>query len=72
MERETGKHLLDKDWRTSSLGEVKDWPQSLRFAVNLSFSSNLPVAVWWSDDLVIIYNEAFRSVMQLSFRMLRE
>ncbi len=62
---EIEKYVLGKGWQSSPLGEVKSWPQSLRFAVNLCLNSHLPVAVWWSRDLLVIYNDALRRILNL-------
>jgi PAS domain S-box-containing protein len=62
---EIEKYVLSKAWLTSPLGEVKGWPQSLKFSVNLCLKSHLPVAVWWSRDLLVIYNDALRRILDL-------
>ena len=63
---EIARHVFGKDWSMSPLGDMKDWPQNLKFATNLCLSSHMPIAVWWSSDFIIIYNDAFRSLMGLS------
>lgn len=62
---EIEKYVLSKAWLTSPLGEVKGWPQSLKFSAHLCLKSHLPVAVWWSRDLLVIYNDALRRILDL-------
>lgn len=64
-EGEITKFILAKDWSKTPLGAMKDWSQSLDFAVNLCLNSAFPVAIWWCDELVNIYNESFRDLFHL-------
>ncbi len=52
------------DWAATPLGTVEGWPQSLRTAVSLCLASGFPMLVMWGPELVQIYNDAFRSVLQ--------
>jgi len=52
------------DWAATPLGPVADWPQSLRTSVSLCLGSGFPMLVMWGPQLVQIYNDAFRSVLQ--------
>lgn len=50
-------------WLASSLGATEDWPQSLRSAVDLALGCRYPMIVLWGNDLVQIYNDAYRELM---------
>ena len=58
--------VLAKDWRQTPLGAIEDWPPSLNFAVNLCLHAKFPIAIWWGDHLVNIYNESFRHLLNLT------
>jgi len=48
------------DWSSTSLGDPEGWPQSLRTIVSVVLTSRFPMLLWWSDELVQIYNDAYR------------
>lgn len=48
------------DWAGSPLGEPENWPQSLRSVVALLLSSKFPMFLWWGDELIQFYNDAYR------------
>lgn len=54
----------DHGWAATPLGPVESWPQSLRTAVSICLASGFPTLVMWGPDLVQIYNDDFRSVLQ--------
>jgi len=47
------------DWGSTSLGPIEFWPSDLRQMCNLMMASPHPAAMYWSSDLVAIYNEAY-------------
>lgn len=51
------------DWAATSLGPPDAWPQPLRAAVELCFSTRFPVLVTWGPDLVMIYNDGYREML---------
>ena len=52
------------DWGATPLGAVEGWPQSLRTAVTLCLASSFPTVVMWGPELVQLYNDAYRAVLQ--------
>lgn len=48
------------DWDRSSLGPIDQWPVSLRTTVGLLLHSAFPMLLFWGDDLITFYNDAFR------------
>ncbi|KAF1813699.1 hypothetical protein P152DRAFT_289178 [Eremomyces bilateralis CBS 781.70] len=49
----------DRDWASTSLGPMDFWPPDLRQMCNLIMASPHPAAMYWGEDLVAIYNEAY-------------
>ena len=47
------------DWASTSLGPIEFWQSDLRQMCNLIMASPHPAAMYWGDDLVAIYNEAY-------------
>lgn len=51
------------DWASTALGPVSEWPQSLKITVNICLNSRFPTVIWWGPDLVMLYNDAYRSIL---------
>lgn len=47
------------DWSSTPLGPIEGWSPSLRFAVDMVLTSQLPMALRWGPQLVLIYNDAY-------------
>jgi hypothetical protein len=47
------------DWASTSLGPIETWSADLRQMCNLIMASPHPAAMYWGDDLIAIYNEAY-------------
>ena len=47
------------DWASTSLGPIESWPSELRSMCNLIMASPHPAAMYWGEDLIAIYNEAY-------------
>jgi len=62
---ETGKQILSKDWRGNSIGEMQAWPESLVSFVRLCLNAQIPAILWWGQEFVQIYNDAFRKVFHV-------
>ena len=60
---EMGRRFRDTDWSATPLGPVERWPQSLRIAVSICLNSRFPMFVWWGEQLVNIYNDAYIPVL---------
>ena len=54
---ETGALIRSLDWGTTRLGPARDWPQSLRTAINICVNSRFPIALYWGPDFVMLYND---------------
>src|SRR5712664_4918060 len=51
------------DWSASPLGLAETWPQSLRTALRILLNTNHPMFIWWGDELIQFYNDAYRQTM---------
>ena len=50
------------DWASTSLGPIEDWSRELVAIVNLTLCSRTPARILWGPDLVLIYNDSYRSI----------
>jgi PAS domain S-box-containing protein len=51
------------DWSASPLGKPEAWPQSLRTALRILLNTNHPMFIWWGEELIQFYNDAYRQTM---------
>ncbi|WP_420715233.1 ATP-binding protein [Corallococcus sp. BB11-1] len=58
-----GALMRAKDWSATALGPVSAWPQSLRTTVSTCLNSRSPILVWWGADMVMLYNDAYASIL---------
>jgi len=47
------------DWSATPLGSPSRWPTSLKTMVKLLLNTRQPMFLWWGDDLIQLYNDAF-------------
>lgn len=47
------------NWATTSLGPIEEWSSDLRGMANMVMASPHPAAMYWGEDNVAIYNEAY-------------
>jgi PAS domain S-box-containing protein len=57
---EAGELIRNHNWRDSSLGDIHEWPQSLRATLGILLHSAFPMFLFWGKDLLCFYNDAFR------------
>ncbi|MGC1215680.1 MAG: SpoIIE family protein phosphatase [Micromonospora sp.] len=55
------------DWAATPLGPVDTWPAELRAAVRTVMPSRIPMLLWWSHELVQIFNDPYTSVLGEKF-----
>ncbi|MEO7002204.1 MAG: response regulator, partial [Ktedonobacterales bacterium] len=60
---EMGALMRTMDWAATPLGQVEQWPQSLRTAVSICLHSRFPILIWWGPELVMLYNDAYRDIL---------
>ena len=47
------------NWGATPLGRIEDWSEGLLCSVNLMLACAFPSLVFWGDELVQFYNDAF-------------
>src|SRR4051812_9621189 len=57
---EMGDRIRKFDWSKTSVGSMESWPQSLQTTLSILLNSKFPMFLWWGDDLVQFYNDAYR------------
>ena len=60
---ETGDLIRAYDWSSSALGPAEHWPQSLKTAVRIMLTSRQPIWIGWGEELIYLYNDAYRSII---------
>jgi signal transduction histidine kinase len=48
------------DWSKTPVGDVRHWPELLLTTVNTLLSSRQPMFLWWGEELIQFYNDAYR------------
>src|SRR5215469_3443319 len=61
---EMARRIREMDWSLTALGSSATWPQSLRLSVAIILASGFPMAMRWGPELVLIYNDAYRSILR--------
>jgi PAS domain S-box-containing protein len=57
---ELGMLTRNFDWSKTPVGTPDTWSQSLRLTVSMILKSRFPMFLWWGDDLIQFYNDAYR------------
>lgn len=57
---EMGELTRQYDWSKTALGTPDQWPQSLRATLSIILNARFPMFLWWGDDLIQFYNDAYR------------
>lgn len=57
---EMGRLIREFDWASSPVGPIETWPMALRTSVSILLHSGFPMLLWWGDDMIQFYNDAFR------------
>jgi PAS domain S-box-containing protein len=60
---EMGALTRTYDWSASPLGPPEFWPQSLRTAIRILLNTNHPMFIWWGEELIQFYNDAYCKTM---------
>jgi PAS domain S-box-containing protein len=48
------------DWAATEIGPFDEWPQALKTTVGIILHSDFPMFLWWGDDMIQFYNDAYR------------
>lgn len=56
---ETGEYIRNYNWNATSIGSPHKWPQSLRTTLSILLNSTLPMFLFWGEEHIFFYNDAF-------------
>jgi PAS domain S-box-containing protein len=62
---EMGALTRSYNWAGTSIGTPEQWPQSLLTTVSILLNSKFPMFLWWGEDHIQFYNDAYRPSMGL-------
>ncbi len=62
-EPEMAARFQTADWSKTPLGPKDTWSASLKLIVNVMLASGFPMCVRWGPELVMIYNDGYRSIL---------
>jgi len=48
------------DWSSTPVGAIREWPDVLLAIVNTILGSRQPMFLWWGEELIQFYNDAYR------------
>jgi PAS domain S-box-containing protein len=57
---EMGELMRRFNWADTSLGNPEEWPLSLRTTVGIILHSAFPMFLFWGEELLCFYNDAYR------------
>ena len=55
-----GGLISEYDWSRTSIGPIEEWPLSLRITVYDVLHSGFPMFLFWGEEFLCFYNNAFR------------
>jgi len=50
-------------WESTSIGTIAEWPPPLLSAVNIVLSVQYPMLLFWGQEMLQLYNDAFRPIL---------
>jgi signal transduction histidine kinase/DNA-binding response OmpR family regulator len=59
---EMGARMRQTEWSATTLGPPEQWPQSLRSTLSMLLPSKAQIILFWGDEFVVFYNDAYRPV----------
>ena len=59
---EMNQRIRAIDWEKTPFGAEAAWPQELRMALSLCLNTTIPTALYWGDELRLIYNDAWAPI----------
>jgi PAS domain S-box-containing protein len=59
---ETGRLIAQHDWRSSELGPIEGWPQSLKTMLGFLLRSPVPLVMLWGENGIMLYNDGYSVV----------
>jgi PAS domain S-box-containing protein len=60
---EIGELIRAHDWPATPLGDIRQWPQSLRSALSICLRSQSASAIFWGPGHMFLYNDAWAALL---------
>ena len=60
---EMGKLIRAKDWSKTPLGDLEDWPESLRTMVAMMLENPFGMYIAWGSEYIQLYNDWYRPIL---------
>ena len=60
---EMGGLMRAHDWESTPFGSPATWPQSLRSAVSICLGSSFQIAIYWGEELALLYNDPWSEIL---------
>ncbi|MCC5635120.1 PAS domain-containing protein [Nostoc sp. CHAB 5844] len=60
---EMAMRMRSLDWSQTPLGAVETWTQSLRSTLSICLNSRFPIAIYWGQESLLLYNDAWRPIV---------
>lgn len=58
-----GMLIASHNWSNHPLGPIERWPVSLTTSLGLCLYSQFPMAIFWGEDLITLYNDATHNIL---------
>jgi PAS domain S-box-containing protein len=58
-ESEMARHMREKDWAATSLGDPHSWPEALKTPLQMLLTTRFEMWIGWGEDLNFFYNDAY-------------
>ena len=55
--------MRSHNWAETPLGAIENWSQHLCTALSICLNSRFPMVIWWSKELVLLYNDAWLPIV---------
>jgi PAS domain S-box-containing protein len=60
---EMGRRIAELDGAATPLGPLASWSTTLRTAVGICVTSRHPMVIWWGEQLMLLYNDAWIPIL---------
>lgn len=58
-----GREIAEQNWSKHPLGDISQWPSSLRTALSMVLNSGFPAYILWGDEFFVFYNDAYSPIL---------
>ncbi|WMJ74066.1 PAS domain S-box protein [Cytophagaceae bacterium ABcell3] len=60
---EMGEVIKTRDWSSTGLGPIDQWPQSLCTTLSITLRSKIPMVLIWGEEQIFFYNDAYKPTL---------